>query len=297
MFRMKGVVPPMITPFKENGDVDFDSLRTLVKFLKERVDGLFITGSYGSGAMMTEEERKKVLESVLDEVGGKIPVVVQVGTTNCRASVSLTEHAVSAGADAVSAVGPFYYKYEQDSICKFYDEIVKAAEGKAAVYVYNNPQFQGYPMDFKLMTKLKNEVGVNGVKDATFDILIHANYLRTLSDSTFDVALGTEAMWLSACVLGCRAFIPGLGNAFPEICQQMYQEGIAGDFEQCRATQFRVNELREIMYLARSTQLAMYAMLEIRGIIKAFPRTPFIPATDSEKSVIREKLLNLGLLD
>ena len=296
MFKMNGVVPPMITPFKANGDVDYDSLKQLVAFLKENVNGLFITGSYGCGAMMSEDERKSVLETVIKEVGGKIPVIVQVGTTNCKSTVALTKHAVEVGADAVSAVGPYYYKYEQASICKFYEEIVKAAGGKTAVYVYNNPQFQGYPMDLKLITKLKNEVGVNGIKDATFDIMAHANYMRKLKDDKFDVALGTEAMWLPACVLGCRAFIPGIGNAFPEICQKMYEEGVAGKIDECRKTQFEVNELRDIMYLARSTQLAIYAMLEIRGIIKAYPRAPFIPATDEEKAAIKARLINLGLL-
>ncbi len=296
MFQMKGVVPPMITPFTENGEVDFDSLRTLVRFLRDNVDGLFITGSYGCGALMNEEERKQVTETVIKEANGKVPVIVQVGTTNSRASADLTRHAVAAGADAVSAVGPYYYKYQPDSVCEFYSAIVKAADGKAPVYVYNNPQFQGYPMDLKLIRRLKEEIGISGIKDATFDIMMHANYMRLFKSDTFDVALGTEAMWLSACVLGCRAFIPGIANAFPEICRKMYQEGIKGDYEQCRKTQFEVNEMREIMYLARSTQLAIYAMLEIRGIIKAYPRSPFIPATEQEKAAIRDRLRVLKLI-
>lgn len=151
-------------------------------------------------------------------------------------------------------------------------------------------------MDLKLIRRLKEEVGVQGIKDATFDIMMHANYLRLFKSDTFDVALGTEAMWLSACVLGCRAFIPGIGNAFPEICRKMYEEGVSGNYENCRKTQFEVNEMREIMYLARSTQLAIYAMLEIRGIIKAYPRAPFIPATEKEKIAIRGRLHALNLL-
>ena len=296
MFQMKGVVPPMITPFTENGEVDVESLRALVRFLKDRVNGLFITGSYGCGALMTAQERKQVAQIVVEEAAGKVPVIVQVGTTNSRASADLARHAVSIGADAVSAVGPYYFKYEPDSVCAFYREIVDAVEGKIPVYVYNNPQFQGYPMDLKLIRRLKEEVGIGGIKDATFDIMMHANYMRLFKSDTFDVALGTEAMWLSACVLGCRAFIPGIGNAFPEICGKMYREGIAGDYEKCRQTQFEVNEMREIMYLARSTQLAIYAMLEIRGIIRAYPRSPFIPATQQEKNAIKKRLEALKLL-
>ena len=76
----------------------------------------------------------------------------------------------------------------------------------------------------------------------------------------------------------------------------MYLEGINNDFEACRKTQFIVNELRDVMYLAKSTQLAIYAMLEIRGIIKAYPRSPFVPAEENEKEEIKKRLIELGVI-
>ncbi|NLJ80969.1 MAG: dihydrodipicolinate synthase family protein [Firmicutes bacterium] len=295
MFRMKGVNPPMITPFLENGDVDYDGLKTLVSFLRERVDGLFITGSYGSGALMSVEERKKVTEITVKAAADKIPVTVMAGTTNNRQTMELVQQAEAAGADAVAAVGPYYFTHNDDSVCYFFEDMVKAAK-EIPVYVYNNPKFQGYPMSLELLKRLKG-LGVRGIKDATFDIIAHATYQRVLKDENFDVVLGTEAMWLSARALGAEAFIPGLANAFPEICGQMYREGMEGNFDACRQTQFKVNRLREIMYLAKSTQLAIYAMLEIRGVLKSYPRAPFISASEGEKKRIFEELSALGVLD
>lgn len=296
MFRMKGVVPPMVTPFYENGDIDFESLKTLVNFMKSNVDGLFIAGSYGCSPLMSVEERKKLSEVIVKEVGTSVDKVIHVGTTNTKDSVKLTKHAVEIGADAVSAVGPYYYQHNADSICDFYKKLVEATKGEIPVYVYNNFKFQGYEIDVNLIRRLKEEVGVGGIKDATFDILLHAKYQRLFADEDFDIALGTEAMWLSACALGCEAFIPGLGNAFPEICKKMYLEGIEGDITACRETQFKVNELRDIMYLAPSTQLAVYTMLELRGIIKSNPRSPFLPATEEQKTAIKERLVELNML-
>ena len=103
-------------------------------------------------------------------------------------------------------------------------------------------------------------------------------------------------MWLSARALGCEAFIPGLANAFPEINKLMCKQGMAYDIEACKETQFKVNKMRDIMYLARSTQLAIYAMLEIRGILKAYPRAPFVPATQNEKDEIKEALKEMGMI-
>jgi len=295
MFQMKGSVPPMITPFSRDGEVDYMGLESLVDFLKDRVDGLFINGSYGSGALMTVEERKKVAEVTLRSVAGRIPVIVHTGSTNNRDTVELSRHARAAGAQAVSAVGPYYFKHNDDSICYFFEDILKSVGPDFPVYVYNNPQFQGYPMGLPLLRRLKH-MGVRGMKDATFDILLHATYQRTLKDEAFDVVLGTEAMWLSARALGCEGFVPGLANAFPEIVHRMCREGLANDFEACRGTQFEVNRMREVMYLAQSTQLAIYAMLEIRGVLTAYPRAPFMPAGESEKKSIREELVKLGAL-
>ena len=294
MFKLKGVVPPMITPFTENGDVDWAGLEQLTAYLRDRVDGLFINGSYGSGALMTSEERKKTADTILRVVDAKIPVMVQVGTTSNRATAELVKHAVAAGAQAVSAVAPYYYKHHDESVLFFFDEMLKAAGPDYPVYVYNNPQFQGYPLSTPLLLKLKS-MGLQGMKDATFDIILHANYQRLLKDDRFDVVLGTEAMWLSARALGCEAFIPGLGNAFPELIGKLYREGMDGNIDACRETQFKVNKLREIMYLAKSTQLAIYAMLELKGIVKGLPRGPFLPATDKEKASIAEELRKLEM--
>jgi len=291
--KMKGVVPPMLTPFKENGDLDEVGLGILVEFLSDEVDGLFVTGSYGSGPMMNQEERKRVVELSVKHAAGKVPVIPMVGTTNNRDSVDLAVHAQANGAAAVAAVGPYYFNHNEDDLIDFYGALIDAVS--IPVYLYNNPGFQGYQISLGTIKKLK-AIGLAGVKDATFDILTHASYQRLLKDDNFDIVLGTESMFVSACVLGCEAFIPGLANAFPEINRKMYFEGIAGDMDACRQTQFEINTMREIMYLARSTQLAVYAMLEIRGIITAYPRRPFVPASDAEKEAIKDRLKELGTI-
>lgn len=293
MFKMKGVVPPMITPFKENGELDIEGLKTLVGFLNKEVDGLFITGSYGAGAMMNLEERKQVVETTISVTQGNIPVIPMVGTTNTKETVELAQHAEKAGAAAVAAVGPYYFTHGEDDLLSFYTDLVESVN--IPVYLYNNPGFQGYEISMGTIQKMKDR-GLAGVKDATFNILTHAAYQRVLKDYKFDVALGTEAIFASACVLGCEAFIPGLANAFPEINKKMYNEGMSGDFKTCRQTQFEINAIRDIMYLARSTQLAIYAMLEIRGIIKAYPRKPFVPATKQEIESIKKALVEKKMI-
>ena len=295
MFKLQGIVPPMITPFDREGNLDVENLEKLLDFLKDRVNGLFICGSYGSGPLMNVEERKKVAEISVRVIRGKIPIIVHAGTTNTRDSVELAKHAESIGCQGAAAVGPYYFHHTEDRLIEFYTSMLNSVSPDYPIYIYHNPKFSGYPISLDTIRKLKDR-GVHGIKDATFDILTFATYMRELGGGNFDVVLGTEAMWLPARSLGCEAFIPGLGNAFPEICQKMWQEGMKGDLDACRKTQFEVNQMRDIMYLASSTQLAVYAMLEIRNVINAYPRSPFMPASKEEKDKIRSALSQLGVL-
>jgi len=295
MLKLKGIVPPMITPFNQDGELDSRNLEGLLQFLKDKVDGLYICGSYGSGPLMSVAERKKVAEIAVKVIDGKIPIICHTGTTNTRDTVELTKHAEQIGCSGAAAVGPYYYHYKENSVLEFFSSMKKGVSPSFPLYVYHNPQFSGYEISLKTIKKLK-ENGLQGVKDATFNILTFAAYMRELSDDTFDVVLGTEAMWLPAWALGAQAFIPGLGNAFPEICRRMFQESQSLQIERARKTQFEINEIREVMYLAQSTQLAVFAMLEIRGIIKAYPRSPFIPVSQKEKDDIKRALVDLGVI-
>ena len=295
MFKLKGVVPPMITPFDQEGNLDILNLEILLDYLAENVNGLYICGSYGSGPLMNVEERKKVAEVSVKVVNGRIPIIAHVGTTNTRDTVELTKHAEKIGCDGAAAVGPYYFHHSSDSVLEFFSQMLHAASPDYPIYLYHNPKFSGYQISLDVVKTLIDE-GLHGIKDATFDIIKYAIYMREFGIKGFDVVLGTEAMWLAARALGAEAYIPGLANAFPEICGKMWIEGMNNDLESCRKTQFEVNQLRNVMYLANSTQLAVYAMLEIRQIITAFPRSPFVPASTKEKEEIRKALSERGVI-
>lgn len=293
-YKMRGCIPPMITPFDEKGRVDEEGLRTLVRFLDDKVQGIFICGSYGSGPMMSVAERKRVAE-VCKEEGKHLQIIAMTGTANTADTIELTCHAKELGLDAASAVAPYYYHHNMDDVVGFYQDVIEAVGPDFPMYIYTNPKFSGYAVDMPTMKRLKQS-GLAGVKAASFDIMEYANYVRELRDDSFDVVLGTEALWLPAAVYGGKAFIPGLANAFPEICVQMFEESQRGDYEACCKTQFKINELRQVMYLARSTQLAIYAMLELRGVVTCFPKKPFTRAGEAEMKQMEARLKELGML-
>jgi dihydrodipicolinate synthase/N-acetylneuraminate lyase len=293
MQKLIGVVPPMVTPFTPEGEIDERNLARLVEFLCGHVHGLFICGSYGNGPLMTVDEKKRVMDVVMRHRRAGVQVVVHVGTTNVRDSVALARHAEGVGADKVSSVVPYYFHHTTESIKLHFDRLVQAV--RIPVYAYNNPKFTGVSMDVPLVQELA-DLGVAGIKDSSFDIMVLANFVRRIKNPDFDVVLGTEAMFLYAATLGVRAFIPGLGNAFPELCVDLYEAATKFEMERARTLQTRVNELRDIMYLAKSTVVAVYALLKIRGVCEAYPREPFVALGDREVAEMREQLRKAGFL-
>ena len=293
MQKVIGVVPPMVTPFTREGQIDERNLAKLVEFLCRHVHGLFICGSYGNGPLMNLEEKQRVIDIVAKHRRKEVQLIVHVGSTNVRDSVALARYAEGAGADKVASVVPYYFHHTPESIRLFYERLVKAVG--IPVYTYNNPKFTGVAMDVPLVQTLA-DVGVAGIKDSSFDIMVLANFMRKIRAERFDVVLGTEAMFVSAAVLGVQAYIPGLGNAFPEICVQMYDAAMRGEWDLARTLQSQVNDLRDIMYLAKSTVVAVYALLQIRGVCEAFPREPFIPLPAAEIEAMRAKLIQGGFL-
>jgi dihydrodipicolinate synthase/N-acetylneuraminate lyase len=293
MQKLVGVVPPMVTPFARDGSLDEYNLTKLVHFLSEHVHGLFICGSYGNGPLMNVEEKKRVIDVVAKSIPARIQLVVHVGATNVRDAVELARYAEGAGAARVASVAPYYFHHTRDSIKLYFERVMKAV--RIPVYVYNNPRFTGVAMDVPLVQELA-DLGVAGIKDSSFDIMLLANFVRKIKNPDFDVVLGTEALFLFAATIGVQAFIPGLGNAFPEICVDLYKAATQFEMERARTLQAQVNELRDIMYLAKSTVVAVYALLKIRGVCEAYPREPFIPLPDAEVAHMEGGLVKAGFL-
>lgn len=293
--KLYGVIPPMVTPFTRAGDVDVEGLEALVDHLSTRVDGLFVCGSYGSGPLMSPDERMLVAERCMAAAKGRVPIVVHSGAAATRDAARLSAHAAEIGAAAASAVAPYYFHHNAAAVYEYYEKILAAVPRGFPVYVYHNPRFSGYEIEFKTIEALQS-LGLAGIKDATFDIGKFATYMRELAPKGMDVVLGTESMWLSARALGAQAYIPGLASAYPELCVRMHRQGMENDFEACRETQFLVNKVRDIMYLAGSTQQAVYTMLKLRGIVQAYPRSPFVASDKAQEDKIRGALAGLGLL-
>lgn len=299
--KFTGIVCPMITPFKVDGLIYREGIKDLIDFLSGKsVNGLFICGTFGLGPALTNEERKKVAEYVMESLDNGLDVIVQVGSPNLDSTLELAKHAEDVGADAVASTPPFYYRYDDESILMFFQELVSHVN--IPVFVYNIPPRVGYDISTQLLDKLI-DVGVSGMKDSGNDILKSYEYMYIVrekkilcKDREFKFLIGTEALMLPAIVAGADGCVSGLSNIYPEAVVKLYHLIKNGRISEAVNMHFKVVKARRLIQATASIQLC-YEALKLRGVDVGYPKPPLKRLPTQVAEELMKKLEGIGLLD
>jgi dihydrodipicolinate synthase/N-acetylneuraminate lyase len=274
---IKGVLVPNITIFDKNGNIDRAKTQWHMNWmLKNGVDGLFVTGSYGAGPLMSVEERVEVFKlakEVIANFTGK-SLIAHVGTADTASAVRLAKEAEKVGVDAIGAVPPFYYKYSEEEVLKYYEEIIKAVN--LPVYAYNNPKTTRFSFTTDTVEKLQ-KLGAAGLKDSSLDMkfLSQVYYNVKNNKRDFQVIIGTEVGCLPMYLMGIDTIIGGMCNYVPELVSMMYKLVKEGPREKAEKVYEAMMSFRKIMSIADSTivsHMALYA----RGFDAGYPRHPMM---------------------
>jgi 4-hydroxy-tetrahydrodipicolinate synthase len=279
--QFSGIIPPVITCFDEEGRINEAAQREVIRFQAKHVNGFYPCGTYGSGPLMTVEERKRVAKIVVEEKGS-CDVIVHVGAINTHQSVELAEHAQSIGADAVGAIPPYYYKYTSEQLLDHYRALIRAVD--IPVFLYNNPGLSGNPISAEMLATLADE-GLAGVKDSAFDLVSFYMYLIKVRKPDFIFIIGTEAIAAAALDAGANGVISGLANVFPEFMASFYRTWQEGNPRKTGEHQLKVVKARSILKYGPTLTMT-YAVLKMRGINAGHPRVPYqdIPASLYEQA-------------
>ncbi|MBN1247258.1 MAG: dihydrodipicolinate synthase family protein, partial [Anaerolineae bacterium] len=256
--------------------------------------GLFICGTYGSGPIMTVEERQRVHEIVVDQNQGRLTVVAHVGTTSTTQSVELARHAESAGADFVASVSPYYHGHDERTVVEYFRTLVKAVD--IPVYVYNNPKACGVEITPSFLRHLA-EVGVAGIKDSAFSYITFAHFILELAEDypAFQFVVGTEGIALPALMAGAKGVVSGLANAWPELMVSLWDAFVAGDYATASRLQMDVVKARKLLHIPSSTNAACYAVLQARGIDAGLPKRPILPVEEDKAAKMVAAFREMGM--
>jgi N-acetylneuraminate lyase len=286
--EIKGIIPALVTPFDENENFDESRMRRIVEYLIEKkVDGLYLTGSTGEGFFLSADERKKVVEVVSDQVNGRIPLLVHVGAIGTKLSINYARHAEEVGVDAISSVPPFYYKYDDDSLIRYYREITESTSLPMIVY---NIALAGL-MDFNLMKRFAEIPGVRGVK---YTGLAHFDIMRMKEEigQDFVVYSGCDEMSVSGLTFGADGLIGSFYNLMPEIFIKINQAVKENDLFRAKEFQRQANAV--ILYATRRNYVGI--MKRLMSLVDAdggYCRSPFYNFTSAEEDEIKKDLAEI----
>ena len=296
MKKFKGVIPALIMPFRENGEIHESSLKEFIEFLiGKKVNGFYTLGTFGCGPLMSLEQRKKATELIVEYTAGRVPVITHVGTTTAGATVDLAKHAEKAGVDAVAAVPPYYYNHPDVVVVNYYQSILDSVS--IPVLAYNNPPQVGYSISPQLLGQLA-DMGLAGVKDSSFDIKVFVHYMNAVKKEDFQFIIGTVPLFYAALAQGAAAGVGGPANVFPEVQLELYAEFKNGNLAKCAELQKKLARLVAIQGIGGVPFTTLIDMYEMRtGNVFGYPHEPMQRCTPEVKEKVREALISEGLLD
>jgi 4-hydroxy-tetrahydrodipicolinate synthase len=290
----RGAATALVTPFGKDGAVDERALRALVDWqIKSKIDALVPCGSTGEAATLSDEEMALVIETVVDQADGRVPVIGGASSNSTSKAIALAKQAKNCGADAILTVAPFYNKPTQEGLFQHFGAIADAVD--LPVVIYNVPGRTASNIDAATTLRLAREVPfIVGVKEASANLPQIMEILRG-RPAGFAVWSGDDNFAYPLAALGADGIISVVSNEIPKEMAAMVRHALKGEFSKARAMHFDLLPLMNINFI-ESNPIAVKAALAMMGRIEEELRLPLTRITDPSRQKLQKVLKELRLL-
>ena len=291
--NLRGMGVALITPFKEDESVDYDALAKLVEFqVQNGTDYLVVLGTTAETPTLTESEKKKIIQLVIERVNGRIPIVLGVGGNCTRSVVEKLKTDNFDGIDAILSVAPYYNKPSQEGIYQHYKAI--AAATQLPIVLYNVPGRTGVNMTAETTLRIARDFkNVVAVKEDSGNISQMDDIIKNKPEN-FNVISGDDGITFPLITLGAIGVISVIGNAFPREFSRMVRLGLAGDYASARTIHHSFTELFDLLFVDGNPAGAK-SMLNAMGFIENKLRLPLVPTRITTFEKIRNVLRQLSI--
>ncbi len=269
-FHLKGVYPALVTPFTKDDKLDEPAYRRLIQAVLPDVDGIVVAGTTGEFVYMSFEERKRLYEIAVDEIGGKKPVIAGTGACSTKHAIELADYAAEAGADALLVVCPYFIGTDDKGI---HEHFLRLAEkSKLPIILYNIPQTAGRYIPRRVVEDLARVDNIVGLKDSSGDLPYTLELLEKV-EGRIDIIIGHDEVVLPALAAGCSGMILASAQVFPEIWQKIYKAVKKGELGTARKLQMKVQKLARI-FCRMGGPVPVKAALNMMGLDVGKTRMP-----------------------
>jgi 4-hydroxy-tetrahydrodipicolinate synthase len=289
----RGSITALVTPFK-NGSVDEKSFRDLIEWqIGEGTSGFVPVGTTGESPTLTHDEHLQVVEWCIDQSKGRVPVIAGAGSNSTSEAIELARHAEEAGADAVLVVTPYYNKPTQEGLYQHF-KAVNDAIG-IPIIIYNIPARSVIDMSVDTMKRLFELKNIAGVKDATANV-VRVSQQRAAMGPEFNQLSGEDATALGFMAHGGHGCISVTSNVAPRLCAEFQGACLRGDYSAALQLQDKLMPLHMNLFVETNPSPAKYA-LSVLGKCAETVRLPMVLLAENSKAVVREAMVNVGLIN
>jgi 4-hydroxy-tetrahydrodipicolinate synthase len=294
-FSLRGVIVPLVTPFDERNQVDHAALRQVVDFvISKGVHALMVAGSTGEGPLLSLDERRAVLETVVAQANGKVPVIAHTGCIDTGSTVELSRHAQAAGADVISAIVPYFFTFGDEQLYRHFLTVAESVP-EMPVLLYAFPGNAKNDISPALLSRLLQAApNIVGIKSSNDDLNRFQEYVQ-VGGEHFTACFGVDELMLGGLVFGAKAQISGNSNSFPEPFVQLYEAFVAGDLARAQQLQTVVNLVINLHQGGRTTAF-FKATLGLRGVPAGRVRPPMCELTRAELEEVKRAVNDLKLV-
>jgi len=293
LFEVKGIIPAVVTPLRENQELDEEGLRQIINYLIENgVHGLFVCGSQGETYALNVEEKKQVIETTVDEVNGRVPVYAGTGDVTTISVVKMSKYAFDIGVDAVSVVTPYFIRPSQNELFEHYKEVAESVD--MPILLYNNPDRTGINLDVTTVSRLAQISNIVGIKDSSGDLTLTAEYVYSCPKK-FAIIAGRDSLILATLLYGGKGAIAATANIVPELVVEIYESFVKGDIEKAKKLQFELLPLRSAFKLGTFPVVVKEAMNLINKPVGPAKR-PVRALSEENRERLKKVLKDIGIL-
>lgn len=290
---IKGVIPPMITPLSENGDLDVGGLKNLLDhLLNGGVHGIFLLGTTGEGPSLSYGLRKQLITEACKFVSGRVPVFVGITDTAFEHTLEIARHSKDAGADILVVAPPYYFPISQEEMCHYLESLVPKLP--LPFLLYNIPSCTSLHLSLETVRKAK-ELGAIGVKDSSGDMAFLYALLEEFKDTPdFSILAGAE-LFLSETILnGGHGVVAGGANFYPTLFVKLYEAALVGDLSTIAKLRQEVLKIHSTIYNVGDTATksirAIKCALSLMGICEDHMAQPLRKMDAMERAKIKRHL-------
>jgi 4-hydroxy-tetrahydrodipicolinate synthase len=290
--RLQGCGTALVTPFTDQGLVDFPALRALVDWqIAEGIDFLVACGSTGEAQTLNDAERERVVAAVVEVAGGRVPVMAGATSNDTSRAVDETERMCRLGADYILSATPYYNKPTQEGLYRHFVAIADAAT--KPVCLYNVPGRTSVNLRPELALRLAAHPNVMGIKEASGDLKQIMDILRARPED-FTLLSGDDWLTLPALSAGGDGLISVVSNEVPAAMTALVHLLLSGNLENARVWHYRLLPLMDANFLETNPapcKAALHAMGRIQNVL----RLPLVPASEATATALRDALRQAGV--